>query len=208
MKSASQLLVGFLILIISSNGFATDPCNCKDRKAPNHYRYHEKRETDFGKYAVVQNPITSNDVIDWQKTYRDVTKSLKSRSKEAPRAEGTPEDSLYTLKGYMWYVKHESSGTDPDCDFHIEIGPKGKAGKRVVVEVTMDKCGLQQEILDTLSARGYKLRKEFTHGIPCTVIGLGFYDGVHPPAGHGRKNKTTFSSWELHPVKSIIFEQH
>jgi len=46
---------------------------------------------------------------------------------------------------------------------------------------------------------------DLSTGIPCTVVGLGFYDGFHGPDQHGRI-KTHGSAWELHPVKSLQFE--
>jgi hypothetical protein len=184
---------------------AQDPCNCKDRKAPHHYRFAEKHETNFSGFTKAKSAIIPGDIVDWQRRYRDRVSDLRKRKSDLARRKDTPEDTLYTLSGYMWYVKHERTGPDPDCDFHIEIGPKTRSGRRVVVEVTDDNCKLQREILGRMESDGFKLKKEFSHGIPCTVTGLGFYDGVHPPSGHGRRGKTTFSSWELHPVKDIKF---
>jgi hypothetical protein len=202
MKSILALLLLSLMPLHVLN--ADEPCKCKDPKAPHHYRYNQKHETASGKYHAAAHPISAADIISWQKKYTGATKALKA-SPDKSRMAGTPEDTMYTLKGFMWYVKHEAGGPDPDCDFHIEIGPQNTSGKRAVVEVTKDNCNLQQEILDTMDAHGYSLKKEFTKPIPCTVTGLGFYDGVHPPSGHGRRGKTTFSSWELHPVINIKF---
>ncbi len=202
MKSVFALIILSTSLPLELN--AVEPCKCKDPKAQKHYRHGEKHETDFGKYHAAAGTISAADIVSWQKKYKDATKALKA-SADKSRMKDTPEDSLYTLKGFMWYVKHESAGPGRDCDFHIEIGPQTKSGRRAVVEVTLDKCALQQEILDTIDAHGYLLKKEFSKPIPCTVTGLGFYDGIHPPSGHGRRGKTTFSSWELHPVKSILF---
>lgn len=198
-----------IVGLLSSASFlyAQDPCKCNDVRAPHHYRYAQKHETNFAKFSTASHEISPADIIGWQERYRDQTKGFRKRTVPLPRLEQSPEDSLYSLTGYMWFVKHESKGPDRDCDFHIEIGTRKKSGRRAVVEVTDDNCRLQQVILDTLESRGYKLKKEFPEGIPCTVTGLGFYDGIHPPSGHGRRGKTTFSSWEIHPVKDIVFER-
>ena len=91
------------------------------------------------------------------------------------RQKDTPEDSLYTLEGYMWYVRHEA-----DCDFHIQIGPTSESSKgRAVVEVSIENCALQKKIQDTMAARGYSFGKEFKQGIPVTMVGIGFYDWQH-----------------------------
>jgi hypothetical protein len=201
-----KILYALLLLVSVQIALAGDPCGCKDIKGTHHYRHNQKHETDYEKFPKAKDAIASQDIIGWQKRYVQAMKATKSKSLDQPRKKNTPEDSLYTLKGYIWYVKHEKSGKGADCDFHIEIGTKNRSGRRVVVEVTKDNCRLQQEILDTMQSHGFSLKKEFDQGIPCTVVGLGFYDGVHPPSGHGRKGKTTFSSWELHPVKSIMFE--
>jgi hypothetical protein len=49
------------------------------------------------------------------------------------------------------------------------------------------------------------MKKQFTKGIPCTIVGIGFYDAAHKPKHHGGIY-THKTSWELHPVKSIKFE--
>ena len=45
-------------------------------------------------------------------------------------------------------MRHEAGGSDPDCDYHIEIGPKDPAMPRAIVEVTKDSCELQKRIFE------------------------------------------------------------
>ncbi len=115
---------------------------------------------------------------------------------------GTPEDSLYILKGFMYYVRHEHQ-SDGDCDLHIEIGTADRTAFRAIVEVTRDNCILQKKILDFIYSKGYATEKEFPSGIPVVVKGLGFWDGHSPAAEHGRHGKTNISCWELHPVEEL-----
>lgn len=189
----------FVVAGLLSASAQQDPCNCKPnvgKKRP--YRLDAKWETNYGSFAARADTISSSTVRTWEgcykkKTKRDVIWSTK-------RLKATPEDTLYVLKGWMWYVKQEV-----DCDLHIEIGPKAKSGKRTVVEVTKDNCKLQEAILKRMQQEGYKLAKEFKQGIPCIVVGLGFYDGQHPLKSESRVAERG-SSWELHPVKSIEFQ--
>ena len=191
-----------IVLFVTAGVFVgeaqQDPCNCTPnvgKKRP--YRLDAKWETKYSSYPVCPDTITSSTVRAWERRYqkkmkRDVIWSTK-------RLKKTPEDTLYVLKGWMWYVKQEV-----DCDFHIEIGPKAKSGKRTVIEVTKNSCELQKAILKRMEQEKYKLGKEFKKGIPCVVVGLGFYDGQHPLKSHSRAAERG-SSWELHPVKSIEF---
>jgi len=175
-----------------------DPCNCKPnvgKKRP--YRLDAKWETNYGSYAVRTDTITTSTVRGWESRYKKMDRNVIWSTK---RLKGTPEDTLYVLKGWMWYVKQEV-----DCDLHIEIGPSGKSGKRTVVEVTKDNCELEKAILKRMEQEGYALAKEFKKGIPCVVVGLGFYDGQHPLKAESRAAERG-SSWELHPVKSIEFK--
>jgi hypothetical protein len=193
-----------LILVLQ----LTDPCGCEPQHGSKPYRLDAKTETHFEAYPVSVVLLTPLAIHRWEKKY-SAKANANSVDRLTPRLPASPEDSLYTLNGYMWYVRKEI-----DCDFHIQIGPAGKQGKkRAVVEVTHENCVLQKIIEDTLSARGYKFGKEFPHGIPVTVVGLGFYDYQHklkkappntPPNSPLRRQEGT--AWELHPVRSIIFK--
>jgi hypothetical protein len=202
MSKASRMVLWLGLLALAGVLMASaqqDPCNCKPnvgKKRP--YRLDAKWETKYDSYPVCPDTIVSSTVRAWEPRYqkqmkRDVIWSTK-------RIKKTPEDTLYVLKGWMWYVKQEV-----DCDFHIEIGPKAKSGKRTVVEVTKNSCKLEEAILKRMEQEGYKLAKEFKKGIPCVVVGLGFYDGQHPLKSHSRAAERG-SSWELHPVQSIEFQ--
>ncbi len=186
----------------------TDPCGCKPSIGKKPYRQAAKMETQFGNYAKSGHMLAPSDVHAWESLYKK-TVNGNTVGRLTARIAGSPEDSLYVLKGYMWFVKHEV-----DCDFHIQIGTADKsAGGRAVVEVTHNNCQLQKKILDTLAARKDRLGIEFKQGIPVTVIGLGFYDWQHQlkpaPKSAGpdsplRKQEGT--AWELHPVEDIQFK--
>ena len=211
------LFVIALALAISANAQnrgkhakeVVDPCGCHDPKGTRHYRYAAKHEADFDTYPNSHAAITSTTIFKWQKHYSNQTKVITEKARTMSRVKATPEDTLYTLKGWLYFVKDEGAGSDPDCDYHIEIGLKKPSGQRAVVEITKDNCALQKKVADYLTALGHqwKNRKiELTRGIPCTVVGLGFYDGAHPPSQHGRAT-TAGSSWELHPVKNLEFDE-
>jgi hypothetical protein len=165
----------------------------------------EKHSTDFLKHPESGDTITCRDLIAWERRCAVKIKGISRHTRDAPRVKGTPEDSLYTLTGRMYYVRHES-GKNGDCDLHIEIGTDDPAAMRAIVEVTRDNCALQKSIIDHISAEGYRLSREFKSGLPCVVKGLGFYDGHQRTFEHGRPGKTNVSSWELHPVMSIEFK--
>jgi hypothetical protein len=197
------LLLTFMLSLKTLDLLAQDPCDCIGTNQDVQYRTKSKHETHYEKYPLVKDTISPKVMISWQKRYKKKVKDVNRKNVQKLRVRGTPEDSMYILKGYMYFVKHEKSSSG-DCDFHIEIGTEKKSGKRVVVEMTKEKCSEQKRVLDYIKSKGYRLGKEFKKGIPCIVIGLGFYDGWHTPNQHGRKN-THGSSWELHPVKDIIF---
>ena len=196
-----------LVLILLTLLQPTDPCSCTPQHGKKPYRLEAKSETQYQAYPVSAVLLTPLAIHRWEKKYTKVANGKKV-DRITPRLPNTPEDSLYTLKGYMWFVRREI-----DCDFHIQIGPAGKQGKkRAVVEVTHENCALQKVIEDTLTARGYQFGKEFPQGIPVTVVGLGFYDYQHrlkkaPPntPANSPLRKQEGTAWELHPVRAITF---
>lgn len=200
-------LLGGTLCCVTLHAQAADPCGCVPQRGKKPYRLEAKTETHFGAYAASAEVLTPLTLFRWEKKYAAKANG-KTIGRLTARLHGTPEDSLYTIDGTMWYVKKEI-----DCDYHIQIGPASKMGKhRAVVEVTVENCTLQSVIDDTLRARGYKFGKEFPHGIPVRVSGLGFYDlqhGVkHPPAGTPSTSpllKQEGTAWELHPVRSLVF---
>jgi hypothetical protein len=196
--------------VLASTGVAqaADPCGCAPQRGKKPYRLTAKTETKYESYPASGGVLTPLAMLRWEKKYAAKANGT-TVGRLTARLHDTPEDSLYTLEGYMWYVQKEI-----DCDYHIQIGPAGKTGKhRAVVEVTHENCSLQSVIDDTLRARGYTFGKEFPRGIPVTVTGLGFYDWQHgvkhppsstPPGSPLEKQEGT--AWELHPVKSILFK--
>ena len=200
-----RMLLPFLVLVIRVSEAHEDPCNCVDKHLHSRYRTKEKHERNFSEFPVAKDTITCGDIIAWQGKYAAISEHIASHTSEIPRRSGTPEDSLYILKGWMYFVRHESK-KNGDCDLHIEIGTGNKFDMRAVVELTNDNCQSQKIVLDYLEMKGCKLNKEFSKGIPCVVKGLGFYDGNQYPTEHGRIGKTNVSSWELHPLISVEFQ--
>lgn len=208
-KTVQIALVTLVAAMISATAAAqvSDPCGCKPRLGKKPYRQAAKSETHFDKFAKSTHTLAPSDLHSWQGIYAKKMNG-KTVGRVTERKTGTPEDSLYVLKGTMWFVRREI-----DCDYHIQIGTADKkAGGRAVVEVTHQNCGLQKEIEDTLAARKYPLGVEFKRGIPVTVVGLGFFDWQHKlkpaPKSEGPNSplrKQEGTAWELHPVKDIQF---
>jgi len=168
-----------------------------------------KHEKHYDKYKIKKDTINIAYIYKWEKLYSNETKSI-SKNPDSQRRNNTPEDTLYTLKGYLWFVKIEKN----DCDFHMEIGPKKSNGVRIVVEVTQENKELQKKIKNFLNEQNLEImgcgisdvkKAHFKKGVPVVVIGLGFYDASHKPnTNHGDKHTKKYS-WELHPVKDIKF---
>lgn len=231
----SLIRISLLILFSFTFAFAPytkkdkDVCDCKPTtNILKQDRSHAKHETGYDTFSTAKNIITPETIIGWEKKYSLITKNIsgKPNDKTSIRRENTPEDSLYTLDGWLYYVGREKN----DCDFHIEIGPQNPKKPRVVVEVTIENCSLCTKIRNTLRSEGdsifnfsssNKKKCHYKKGIHCQVIGLGFYDVAHKPYrkkskkthkrygklkswGHGDRH-TVETSWELHPVKDIIF---
>lgn len=196
------------ILLPALRAQTSDPCGCIPQRGKKPYRLAAKTETNYDAFPASAIVLTPLAVHRWEKKY-SAKANGNTVGRLTARLHGTPEDSLYTLEGYIWYVKKEI-----DCDYHVQIGPASKKGKRrAVVEVTHENCALQVIIDDTLRARGYSFGKEFPRGIRVAVTGLGFYDwqhGVkHPSAATAPGSplvKQEGTAWELHPVRSILFK--
>ncbi len=106
-----------------------------------------KHETNFNTFAKSNDTITIETILSWEKKYKTKTNQINRKNVNLTRVRETPEDSLYILKGYMYFVKHEKS-SGGDCDFHIEIGPVKKSKRRIVVEITKDNCSEQKKVMD------------------------------------------------------------
>ena len=203
----------FIAFLSGTNVFCQAPCNCIATTQQSHQQRTEaKHEENYDAFAEKQDTITVNYIYKWQKKYAAVTNTITigAGSANSARQPDTPEDSMYTLKGYLWFVKTE----DNDCDFHIEIGPKNVLGVRIVVEVPKENKELQKKIkahLDSLHLKilncGTSSTKTAHYDKPlkCVVTGLGFYDASHKPNTKHGDVHTKIYSWELHPVKDIEF---
>ncbi len=205
MITLNKLAVVYLLFRFSLANAQTDPCDCHNSALTSQYRGAVKHEIHFGDFSKAKNSITSKTIVGWQKIYRSVTKNVETTT---PRLPNTPEETLYTLEGKLYFVRHETGimGMGGDCDLHIEIGTDDPNDlPRAIVEVPKENCALQKQILDKIEEKGFGLEDDIEPGIHVTVVGVGFYDGFHNPKTHGRV-QTHGSSWELHPVKSIKFK--
>jgi hypothetical protein len=187
------------------------PCTPSTQKT-NQDRTTAKHETNYSKYSKKKDTITVNYMYAWQSKYDARTSQITTKDNKATakRKHDTPEDTLYVLKGYMWFVKQEGN----DCDFHIEIGTKDSASTRIVVEVPQENKTVQTKIKRELDNRKYHIEGckpgksgdyHFPKGIPVVVTGLGFYDASHKPMTSHGDHHTYQYSWELHPVKDVVF---
>jgi hypothetical protein len=189
-----------------------DPCDCKGTDVKTQYRTKTKHRKTYAKYPKSKEIIPPEAIISWEEIYKEETVNVdrSNEGRKMKKIKNTPEDTLYTLKGYLYYIKFQD-----DCDYHIEIGPSDPDSPRVVVELTKDYCSEQRQVFEyikeylkekeNVTITSYKMKREFKDGIPVTMKGLGFYDGWHKPDDHGRK-QTYGSSWELHPVVNVEFE--
>ena len=175
-----------------------NPCGCSPLKSSGElYRAEAKYEKDFSKYTEHEGVISSETVRGWQKIYKSKTNNVFDNSL---RMKNTPEDSIYTLTGYIYQAKMNSN----DCDLHLEIGTKNSLALRTVAEISKDSCKLQEQIIQQLKEKGFAIDKQNSTGIKCTLKGFGFYDGKHPLKKNKKHEKG--SAWEIHPVISIELE--
>jgi len=202
------LLIGFSFYTVAQT---TCPCTATTEKSRQH-RTSAKHVTNYDDFVLKEDTVTTSYINKWQKKYKSKTDGITTTPGKitSERKHITPEDTLYIFKGFMWYVKQEKN----DCDFHIEIGPKNVNRSRVIVEVPEENTELQKKIRDQLDALQLKIFNCNTHNtniahfddpLPVIVIGLGFYDASHKPGDNHGDVHTNKYSWELHPVKDIIF---
>ena len=205
-----------LLLFLSVNcpdAFAQNTCSCTaSTEKPRQHRSGAKHAENYDDFILKEDTITVAYINKWEKKFKALTNTIKTTptNPASERKHDTPEDSLYILKGFMWFVKLEEN----DCDFHIEIGPRNVKGNRIIIEVTRENIELQKKIKEKLDELGLKIMHcgtsstktaHFDTPIPVVVTGLGFYDASHKPGtNHGDDHSKNFS-WELHPVKDIVF---
>jgi hypothetical protein len=207
------LLSSFLVILVFPVLAQDNACPCTPgTDVTRQHRTKAKHETEYGNYFLKKDTITVSYIYKWQAKYQANTDGIVTnpQNPKSYRLKQTPEDTLYILSGYLWFVKQE----DNDCDFHIEIGPKSKSGQRIVVEVPAENASLQASIHDYLEAKGLKIvncntsnsvKAHFATGIKVVVTGLGFYDASHKPNTNHGDSHTKKYSWELHPVRNIVF---
>jgi hypothetical protein len=188
-------------------------CKCKsvipDRMQP---RGLEKTVTNNSAYALKQDTITTDYIYLWQSRYHEKTKTItwNDYNKNSRRRKGTPEDSIYIVKGYLWFVWKVGF----DCDYHMEVGSEDSSDTRIVMEVPHMYTRLQEKIfrhLDSLhlpilncTTSDTKL-SHFKKGIPVIIKGIGFYDAYHKPGTNHGDLHTKRYTWELHPVFDVQF---
>lgn len=208
-----NLIVLLFLFTFYLNVSAQNTCSCiATTDIERQHRSGAKHATNYDDFVLKEDTITTKYINKWERKYKTKTSTIKTApaNPASNRKNNTPEDSLYILKGYMWFVKLEGN----DCDFHIEIGPKDVNGNRIVVEVTRENIELQEKIKDKLDQLGLKIMDcgttssttaHFDEPIPVVVTGLGFYDASHKPdTNHGDVHTKKYS-WELHPVRDIEF---
>ncbi len=204
------ILVLLLMILQVSAKTQSISCNCTATTMVSHQqRSNAKHVNNFVDFNAKTDTINVNYIYPWQRKYSTVTQTITTNPL-SQRKKKTPEDSLYILKGYMWFVKQEGN----DCDFHIEIGPKNSNGTRIVVEVPQENTALQDKIKQKLSDLQLFImgcntqnstKAHFKQGLLVVVTGLGFYDASHKPNTNHGDAHTKIYSWELHPVQDIEF---
>ena len=170
------------------------------------------------KNVIFENPhvsktvISIKDIYQWQDQYEKVTSSISwsPMNNKGKRRANTPEDTLYVLKGYLWFVHLIKF----DCDFHMEIGSKDSSGDRIIVEVPWTNANVQTKIKHYLDSLGLPVlgctetnfnMAHFKYGIPVLIKGYGFYDAYHKVNRSHGDHHTNKYLWELHPVTEIEF---
>lgn len=208
-----KILFFILLLMLVENSFSQNLCHCKPLvKASFQPRSEAKHLTDFTKLVQKKDTIDVTYIYHWQNLYSNDTRTISNLpfKRSSKRKHDTPEDTLYTLKAYLWYVKKEGF----DCDYHIEVGTQDSVDTRIVVEVSQENKLLQEKIkkhLDSLSlyilscTTSKASKAHFKNGLPVIIVGAGFYDAEHKPnTNHGDRHTKKYS-WELHPVKDVMF---
>lgn len=204
----SAFLTGLFCCLTGAGLYAQITCACTATTEKSHQqRSHAKHVTDYSSFKKKNTPISVKYMYKWQSNYFTKTAGISTQP-NSPRVSLTPEDSLYVLEGYLWMVKTEEN----DCDFHMEIGTKTGTGTRMIVEVPKENTTVQNKIKQRLGSLGLHIKgchfsgdSHFKTGLAVTVTGLGFYDASHQPnTNHGDAHTKKYS-WELHPVKDIVF---
>jgi hypothetical protein len=199
------LLLAFLLLRGAS--LAQFPCDCVPRTLPSKQQRSEAKYIGCEHLHPFRDTITPGDIMGWDARYKTITAGVTD-APGSSRLKSTPEDSVYVLKGYIWFVRRIRD----DCDFHIEIGGSSPDDKRIIAEVKNRDCPLRRKLNAAIEAQGEKICKggncskyHFRKGLPVIIIGAGFFDASHAADGNHGDEHTRHSLWEIHPVTDIIF---
>ena len=212
MKKIPLIFGSFILFLVWVPAYGQD-CSCHAllpvKLQP---RGLEKNKLEDSLIREVNHVITVADIYGWQSQYENLTKTISWQpgNSKSKRKANTPEDSLYTVKGYLWFV-HQIGF---DCDYHIEIGEKDSASIRIIIEVPHTNHSVQKKIKQHLDSLGLSIlgcttkstsKAHYNKGIPVLVNGYGFYDAFHKVnRSHGDKHTNRYL-WEIHPVTGIIF---
>jgi hypothetical protein len=208
-----------LILIVISLCMAK-PCGAQPPGCPCTPTTPKSRQqrTSAKHTAVFKNIIerkkflSTAEMSTWQDRYDSLTAGITTTRQAASskRMHNTPEDTMYTIKAYLWFVKLEHN----DCDLHMELGTADSTDTRVIVELPAELKTVQAQLKKELQKRGLPIlncgtsnsnKAHYAKGIPVLVRGIGFYDASHKPDTNHGDSHTKKYSWELHPVVAISF---
>jgi hypothetical protein len=144
----------------------------------------------------------------------DETMRAKSISKTATSARLPEEKKLVTVTAFLYASSKES-----DNDFHCIVGRDPSQSARFMnVEVSALPPASAASFATLRSARnqfktffgtglpagGYD---KYDPAIPITVTGSLFFDVDHVPGEVGPTGMKPQTSWEIHPVSTILFEK-
>ncbi len=102
-RKLSILLIIFIFLLAEQPGAQTCACTATTKKNKQQ-RSGAKHETNYAGFVLKEDTIDVAYINQWQKMYTAKTNTIKTTPSNpaSKRKHGTPEDSLYILKGYMW----------------------------------------------------------------------------------------------------------
>ena len=154
MVKNNLLVVGIVsFLAFASFTVTTLPsrCDCKPEDHP--YRALAKHDTACKGLPERRSFITVETIRSWEKKY---PVDLLIKTENNGRMSGTPEDTLYHLKGWIYSIKTDKA----DCDLHIQVGPQDPRKPRVVIEIPPEKCVLQDSLIKQFTRKGFKLNDQ------------------------------------------------
>lgn len=207
MNNLPLILLALLIPCLTNSQQLCD-CNASTLKEKQR-RSNVKHISNYSSIAKRSSLLTIEEMYTWDSKYAGKTAHVSVQPTSA-RLHNTPEDTMYTIKCYLWFVKVEEN----DCDMHMEIGTSNIADTRMVVEVPKENAALQTRIKQKLDELGLKImncgtknkkKAHFTKGVPVQVTGIGFYDASHKANTNHGDSCTKKYVWELHPVTEVVF---